>query len=172
MKLSNRRVIIFTITLISLIFICPVAASGDQVTRSVTPELPGPGEVVDVVITLPDGFFGAVVEELPEGFQYAGSQHPSGGIKFSEQTLVFAVTGEKEIKYSIRIPGEGCGWLKGTWENLGDSSEGDITAVLISTPGADPESCGSSNKSPGFGALIAISGCFAGMLVLIHRRRE
>lgn len=150
-----------TIALIScftclIILMCPVTADGQQITRVVSPESPAAGELVTVTLNMPPSFFGGVIEIIPEGFTFEGTSHPSDAVKKAGQTVIFAVTGEDEINYTIRMPDSGCGYLNGNWENLGEKTSGTIPTTLLSTPGADTSKCTGVKQSPGFVLYTAI----------------
>lgn len=138
----------------------PAIAADIIIPRSFDPASPQPGQSVNVTITLPPSFFGGIVEIIPDGFTYEGTSHAADGTRQSGQNVIFAVTGEGRITYSIRAPAEGCGVFRGTWENAGTKTRGDIPAEVIAVAGSDPSHCSAAQPSPGFSSLAAL-GAFA-----------
>jgi hypothetical protein len=165
MVFYRRTITLIACSICLFIILCPVTADGQQIMRVFSPESPAAGEVVTVTLTMPPSFFGGVIETIPEGFIFEGTSHPSDAVKKVGQTVIFAATGEDEIKYTIRMPDSGCGYLNGNWENLGEKTSGTIPSTLLSTPGADTSKCTGVKQSPGFALYTAIfavgiaSGC-------------
>lgn len=136
-----------------------VTAADTSIQRTFDPVSPQPGQAVNVTITLPPSFFGGVVETIPEGFTYEGSPHVADGTRQSGQNVIFAVTGEESLSYTLRAPAEGCGVFRGTWENVGTNTIGEIPAEVIAVAGSDPSKCSTAQPSPGFSSLAALGAC-------------
>jgi hypothetical protein len=132
-------------------------AADSSIQRAYDPALPQPGQTVDVTITLPPSFFGGIVETIPGGFTYEGCSHAPDGTRQSGQNVIFAVTGEESVTYTIRAPAEGCGVFRGTWENVGTKTSGEIPAEVITVAGSDSSKCSTAQHSPGFSSLEALS---------------
>jgi len=169
----SRRAAILVACIVCLALLCsPVTAAGQQITRTVPPNSLGAGELMTVTLNVPPSYFGAIVETLPDGFSFAGTSHPDDAVQQVGRTVIFAVTGEEVITYTVRMPDTGCGYLNGQWEDLGAKTSGTIAATLLSTPDADLSSCTGAKQSPGFSIMAAllavcmISGC----ICLIRRR--
>ncbi len=140
-----------------LLFCAPVLGDGALISRTVSPSVPTPGGVVNVTLSLPAAFFGGIVEDLPKGFEFLGTSHPDSGVKQSGSTVIFAVTGEEEIIYSVRVPLAGCGTIAGKWEDIKNGIAGTIPETIIAPEGTAPASCaGAPQKSPGFGIPASI----------------
>ncbi len=168
---SSPRILLSIACLVSLVmFSCLVTAAEPKIERAVYPQSQGSSDEVTVTITLPVSFFGGIIEEVPEGFTFTGTAHPLDGVKQDGQTIIFAVTGEDEIQYTIRMPETGCGYLNGYWEDVEAKTSGTIPATLLSTPGADLSSCTGKARSPGFGGLQAILSISAAALCIILLR--
>jgi hypothetical protein len=146
---------------------------GEGIMRTISPEFPVPGEQVDITISLPPGFFGGVIEELPDGFIFMGTSHPEEGTKQIGRTIIFAVTGEEEITYTVQMPLTGCGIITGEWEDIGTGISGDLPETVLAPEGTDPASYRKSvQQSPGFGITVLIYACLAAALPVCLRRRE
>jgi len=150
-----------------VILIVPVmAAETTAVQRTIAPASPQPAETMNITITVPPGFFGGIVETLPDGFSFEGTSHPPDGVKQSGRTVIFAVTGEKSVSYAIRAPASGCGVISGKWENVGTGGKGEIPQEVIAVAGSDPSQCRTVPHTPGFSWWIALAAFgFIGMVV-------
>lgn len=161
---SSRRTHAFIACFICIAVFCiPAGAANEQIARSVSPGSPAAGSIVTVTMVLPPSFFGGIIETLPDGFTYIDTTHPEDATRKEGQIVIFAITGEDEITYTVKMPDNGCGYLNGKWENVGTGEKGTIPATLLSTPGADTSSCTGTQQSPGFGlfcALCALSAIF------------
>lgn len=146
------------LTVVFLLIPCTAIAADTSFQRTLDPVSPQPGQTVNVSISLPPSFFGGVVETIPEGFTYEGSSHMAGGTRQSGQTVIFAVTGEDSVTYTIRAPASGCGIIRGKWDDVGTGTKGQIPADVIAVAGSDPSKCSTVPHSPGFswsGTLVA-----------------
>ncbi|OPY37800.1 MAG: hypothetical protein A4E35_01082 [Methanoregula sp. PtaU1.Bin051] len=166
MNLFRRMPVLITCVVLVAMLGSPVNAADQQIMRTILPVSTGPEESVTVTLTIPPSFFGGVIETLPEGFTFSGTSHAADAVKRDGQTVIFAMTGEREIKYTILMPSAGCGYINGRWEDVGAKTSGTIPATLLVTPGADTSSCTGAQKSPGFGipiillAVCTITYCF------------
>jgi len=162
----SHPVATLVISVVCLALLCsPVTGASQQITRTIPSHPAGAGELVTVTLTVPPSFFGAIVETLPEGFSFEGTSHPDDAVKQAGQTVIFALTGEEAITYTVRMPDAGCGYLNGQWGDFGAKTSGTIPATLLATPSADLSSCAGVQQSSGFGIMAAllavcvISGC-------------
>lgn len=132
--------------------IVPAAAF---VERAVTS--PGADGITTVTLTFPEGAIGGVTEEIPAGFEFAATEHPSNQTLVDGNKVHFAVIGEEKIVYSLKATGDIEGnpnEITGTWIDL--RSEGNETAVT-------------NNEAPGF---RIVSGFLAITCVALLRRRN
>jgi hypothetical protein len=143
----------------ALLLCTPVMAADAGIVRSVEPALSETGGMVNITVTLPPSFFGAIREQLPEGYTYAGTSHPGDGVRQSGQSLIFAVTGEDTVRYSITAPQSGCGVIRGTWENVGTKTRGEIPATVLAVTGSDPSHCSTAPHTPGFSGPATLAAC-------------
>ncbi|WP_157202304.1 hypothetical protein [Methanoplanus limicola] len=148
----------------------PALAGGMQVTRDIQPETPQGGETVTMTVSLPPSYYGGIIEKIPEGFDYAGSEHPADAVKTDGQNVIFAVTGEEEIVYSIKMPEDGCGYLYGEWEDFSSGLKGSTEETLLTTPGADTSDLKSNQKSPGFASFQVLAALSALACIYVIRR--
>jgi len=166
---SRYRILGMAICCILLLF-TPVIAADPGIERTLTPVSPNPGELVNVTILVPPAFFGGIIEQLPDGFTFGSTSHPQAGVQQSGNTIIFAVTGENIIRYTIRAPVSGCGEITGRWENVGTKATGTVPSTVISVAGTDPSRCSPSQHSPGFDMITALGACSVGALLLVAGR--
>ena len=168
--------ILCTFLCILMLQCTPVFAADDAdeaFRRTISPEFPFPGDSVNVTVSLPADFFGGVIEELPEGFIFTGTSHPEDGVKQVDHMIMFAITGEEEIMYTVRMPASGCGIIAGDWEDIRTGISGDIPETVLAPAGTDPASCRECvHQSPGFDIPVMVCACIAAALAMSLRRRE
>lgn len=159
MIISGRNQILILALVGLLLFSTPATAGESPVTRSFYPDSPEPGGLVTVTLSLPPAFFGGIVERLPAGFSFVETSHPMDGVVRNGQTVIFAITGEDVVQYSMRVPSSGCGAIQGTWEDLGGKNGGEIPPTGIAVAGTDPSSCARPPHASGLNVLfIAAAG--------------
>ena len=156
---SYRSLFICIVLCGLLLLSTPVIAEDSGIVRSTDPAVPQPGEVVNITLTVPPAFFGGIIEKLPDGFTFEGSSPPKEGIRNSGQTIIFALTGENTVQYTIRAPTSGCGEIQGRWENVGTKATGTIPATVIAVKGTDPSRCSTAPHTPGFSGPAALAAC-------------
>ncbi len=79
---------------------------------------------ITVDVALPPGMIGGITEELPAGYAFLGSTHPSDQIRADGSKIHFAIIGEESITYRIR--GEGETEIQGSILDLGAGTQSDI----------------------------------------------
>jgi hypothetical protein len=79
---------------------------------------------ITVDVLLPPAMIGGITEELPAGYTFLGSTHPSDQIRADGSTIHFAIIGEESITYRIR--GEGEIDIRGSILDLGAGTQSDI----------------------------------------------
>ncbi len=149
---------------IVLLLVIPGASAASSVTRSVSTSTPTSGSVVEVVLTVEDLACGGIVETLPPGCVVSDTEHPADQVSVSEHSIVFAVFGEPEIRYTFEVTAPCDGSITGTWAAFDSGKEGTIPAARIATTGGTTSS---SQQSPGFswlagGAALCVAVLLAG----------
>jgi len=92
-----------------LLMVVPVAACGTPVTRSLSTAEPGAGEVFTVSLAVEGMTLGGVVETLPDGYTFAGTDHPDDRVLVRGQRVAFAVTTRHRSPTRSRPPPPGAG---------------------------------------------------------------
>ena len=82
-----------------------VDATGHSAVRSLSAAQVDEGATLEVAVEVSGyGAFGQVVETLPEGFVYAGSDLPEASVAVEGQTVTFTLIGETEFTYTVTAP--------------------------------------------------------------------
>lgn len=152
--------------------IIPVNAAGMAPQRTIAPAQPQPGGIANITITLPSGYFGGIIETLPEGFTFEGTSHPQDGVTQSGRMVIFAVTGEDSVSYAIRAPASGCGVIAGKWEDLGTGVKGEIPVEIITVAGSDSSHCSTVPHTPGFSWLVALAAVGLACCIILREVRS
>ena len=83
----------------------PVDATSHSAVRSFSALWVLPGGRLEVTIAVSDyGGFGQVVETLPEGFSYEGSDLSEAAVTVDGQTVAFTLLGEERFTYTVAAP--------------------------------------------------------------------
>ena len=83
----------------------PVEATSHSAVRSFSAPWVLPGGRLEVTIAVSDyGPFGQVVETLPEGFSYEGSNLSEAAVAVEGQTVAFTLLGDERITYTVAAP--------------------------------------------------------------------
>jgi hypothetical protein len=143
--LKTRRLIL----VVFIVALCAFPAAG-LTERTVTEA--GAEGIIIVRLSFPERTIGGLTEEIPEGYEFAGTGHPAEQTLVEGKNLHFAVIGEEEIVYSLK--GTGKPEITGTWIDL--ASEGNESAV-------------ETRAAPGFGFL---AGIIALVFAVFTGRRE
>lgn len=156
------------------LFVCcmPAFAADTGISRSVDPVMTDPGGTVTVTIHLPSSFTGVVVENLPAGYSFAGTTHPSNGFRQEGTACIFAVIGEETIQYTLHAPESGCGVLHGQWENVGLGTKGQVPAAVLSVEGSDPSRCSAALPAHGFSLIGALLAAGIASILLTREGRQ
>ena len=107
---------------------------------------------ITVEVVLPPGMIGGITEELPAGYTFLGSTHPSDQIRADGSTIHFAIIGEESITYRIR--GEGEIDIRGSILDLGAGTQSDIGTQQSPAP------------------VAAMLGALFFMVILIRRKER
>ncbi|MDD4252172.1 MAG: hypothetical protein PHT74_03395, partial [Methanoculleus horonobensis] len=136
---ANR---LFCLLLLSLLI--PAVVCGAPVTRTLSTAEPGAGEVVTVSLAIDGIDLGGVVETLPAGYAFAGTDHPDDRVLVRGQKIGFVVMNETRITYSVTAPASGSGDITGVWENFLGEADGEVAASHVAVDGieTEPESRG------------------------------
>ena len=83
----------------------PVEATSHSAVRSFSAPWVLPGGRLEVTIAVSDyGPFGQVVETLPEGFSYEGSDLSEAAVAVEGQTVAFTLLGDERFTYTVAAP--------------------------------------------------------------------
>ena len=83
----------------------PVDATTHSAVRSFSAPWVLPGDPLEVTIAVSDyGAFGQVVETLPEGFAYVGSDLSAASVVAEGRTVSFILIGDEEFTYTVTAP--------------------------------------------------------------------
>jgi hypothetical protein len=139
-----------------LLMVVPVAACGTPVIRSLSTAEPGAGEVFTVSLAVEGMTLGGVVETLPDGYTFAGTDHPDDRV---------LVRGQR-----VQAPASGSGDIIGTWEDFIAESHGEIPPSRVAVDGIDVPGAGDPSPADARAgspctALIAV----AGLLLVAYR---
>ncbi len=156
-----------------LLIIVPAAASGIPITRTLSTAEPGPGEIFTVSLSIEGVALGGVVETLPAGYTFAGTDLPGDRVLVREEKIAFAVMNDTPITYSVQAPASGSGDITGTWEDFLGRANGTIPASHVAVGGietAAPESGGANPTAQKAGSSpLAVLAAVAGFLAVAGR---
>ena len=83
----------------------PVEATSHSAVRSFSAPWIPPGGRLEVTIAVSDyGPFGQVVETLPSGFSYEGSDLSDAAVAVEGQTVAFTLVGDERFTYTVAAP--------------------------------------------------------------------
>ena len=134
----------------------PVSAQGASAIRTFDRSPVAPGGPLVVTIAVADyGSFGAVVETLPEGFEFVSSSHPADQITVDGTTLRFTLIGEASIAFTYTLTAPTTEGLYSFDGILRDADRMDHPiggtsriAVVVSTPGPTAEATPTPTAEP------------------------
>jgi len=147
------------------------------VTRS-APADPVPGAEFDVKLTISGErpLVVAIVEKIPEGFDFVSTSHPSDQYDVSGQKIAFAVINETEILYRVKASSSGVGSFTGTWIDMLSQKEGSIAGTGGIEEGSTPTPTPATTPTPevpGFETFFtALTLVIAGLFVVLLRNKE
>lgn len=155
--------------LLLLLVMIPVAACSAPVTRNLSTGEPGAGEVFTVTLSVEGMPRGGLVETLPAGYTFAGTDYPADRVLVRGQKVAFAVMNETAITYSVQAPASGSGVITGEWENFIAESHGQVPASSVAVEGIDAPGAAAPAPSTtetragsAFTPLVAIAGILLG----------
>ncbi|MDN5339265.1 MAG: hypothetical protein PWQ30_374 [Euryarchaeota archaeon] len=159
---ANR---LFCILLLSLFI--PAAVCGASVTRTLSTTEPGVGEVFVVSLSTDGIDLGGVVETLPAGYAFAGTDHPDDRVLVRGQKIGFAVMNETRITYTVTAPTSGSGDITGTWEDFLGETNGEIAPSHVAVDGieTDPEKSAEKPAAQEAASPFAVLAAVAALLI-------
>lgn len=159
---ANR---LFCLLLLSLFI--PAVVCGAPVTRTLSTAEPGAGEVVTVSLSIDGIALGGVVETLPAGYAFAGTDHPDDRALVRGQKIGFAVMNDTRITYSVTAPASGSGDITGTWEDFLGESDGEIAPSHVAVDGIEtkPENSGEKPAAQEAASPFAVLAAVAALLI-------
>ena len=91
---------------VGLLYPAPADATSHRAVRSFSAPWTLPGGALEVTITAAGyGGFGQVVETLPSGFRYQGSDLSEAAVKVEGRTVSFLLLGDERFTYTVATPG-------------------------------------------------------------------
>ncbi|WP_292490274.1 hypothetical protein [Methanoculleus sp. 10] len=154
-----------------LLMVVPAAASGTPVTRALSTAEPGAGETFTVSLSIEGMALGGVVETLPAGYAFAGTDLPDDRVLVREQKIAFAVMNDTRITYSVRAPASGSGEITGRWEDFIGGTDGAVPASHVAVDGIETAAA-SGGADPAVreaGSPFAVLAAVAGILLAAGR---
>ena len=141
-----------------LIFLLAAPAAAASIERTVVAS----GNGLDVTLTVTDLPIGGIVETIPGGCTWTGTDHPADRTRVSGQQVAFAVIGEETIRYRVQGPPEAAERFAGTWEGYHTlaGASGTVGAGEPRSPG--PATTTPAPGAPGFGCAAALAALVAG----------
>lgn len=127
----------------------PVDATSHSAARSFQPDPAPPGGRLEVTITAAGhGGFGQVVEILPPGFSYVGSDLSDAAVNVDGSTVSFTLVGEETFTYTVTAPGdEGPYSFSGVLKNV-DKDEREIVGASVIAVGVETAPTPTPTASP------------------------
>ena len=122
-------------------------ATSHRTVRSFSAPWVLPGGALEVTIAAAGyGGFGQIVETLPPGFSYKGSDLPEAAVAIEGQTVAFTLLGDRRFTYAVAAPG-----AEGTYSFSGvilDSNKVEQTVVGDSSIRTCPEPTPTPTPAP------------------------
>ena len=104
-KLAVLAVAVAVVGAAGLLHATPVDATSHSAVRSFSAPWVLPGGRLEVTIAVSDyGGFGQVVETLPAGFSYEGSDLSEAAVAVEGQTVAFTLLGDERFTYTVAAP--------------------------------------------------------------------
>ena len=138
--LSSRVIILLAVAILAALFLAlhgTAEAQGHSAVRSLSAEWVEPGGRLEVSVSAEGyGAIGQVVETLPEGFAYQGSDMPESSVFMEGRTIAFTLFQSSSFSYVVTAPAE-----EGTYAFSGtvkDFSRQERPVTGASTVGVGP----------------------------------
>ena len=131
----------------------PVDATAHSAVRSFSAPWVLPGGRLEVTIAVSDyGGFGQVVETLPSGFSYEGSDLSEAAVAVEGQTVAFTLLGDERFTYTVAAPSaEGSHSFAGVLldsHRVDQAVGGDSSIRVGPAPTPTPEPTATSTPEP------------------------
>ncbi len=160
--------------LLLLFLFVPAVVCGAPVTRTLSTTEPGAGEVVTVSLSIDGIDLGGVVETLPAGYAFAGTDHPADRVAVRGQSIGFVVMNDTRITYQVQAPASGSGDITGVWENFLGEADGEVAASHVAVDGieTEPESRGEKPPAQEAASPFAVLAAVAALLIAVRGGRR
>jgi len=149
-----------SVTLCILIVLLAAPVTAANIERIVTSS----GDGLDVTLVVTGIPVGGIVETIPDGCTWMGTDHPDDRTRVSGQNVAFAVIGEETIRYRVQGSPEAGEKIAGTWEDLQTGESGVVGSDEPGTSGQAAQTAAPS--TPGFEWVAALAA-----LAVAYRRR-
>jgi hypothetical protein len=153
-----------------LLLAVPAVSAESSVLRTVTTASSDTDEQIEVILTIREIPYGGIVETLPPGCTFVTTDHPADQVSVTGESIVFAVLGEPEIRYTARVSVSCTGSITGRWAALDRGLEGTIPPDPVGAADGSAGHSASLQESPGFAAFSG-AAALGVALVLLGRRR-
>ena len=155
------------LSLLLLALLIPAVVCGAPVIRTLSTTEPGAGEVVTVSLSIDGIALGGVVETLPAGYAFAGTDHPADRVAVRGQSIGFVVMNETDITYQVQAPASGSGDIAGVWEDFLGEADGEIAASHVAVDGIETvaESAGERPPTQEAASPFAVLAAAAALLI-------
>lgn len=131
MKIRSEKILLYLLIL-SICFSSTAFAGETNIVRDVSTLEPNSDSEFTVTLKISGTDAAGIIENIPEGFSYIGSDHPEIQIRQSGSRITFSVIGETEISYQVKAPASGEGTFRGVWYNPINETEGIIVDTNVS----------------------------------------
>ncbi|GEM_PF-1141484 len=137
MNEHNSRLNSLLISCLCIILcIVPAAAEDVIVERTLSAVDVAQGNSLDVTLSIEGIRAGGIVETIPDGFEFAGTDHPADRYSTSGSKVLFSVIGENEIAYRVQARAVGTWTFSGVWDDVVSMANGTVpeSQVTVSQP--------------------------------------
>ena len=152
--LALLAVAVAVVGAVGLLHSAPVEATSHRAVRSFSAPWVLPGGALEVTITAAGyGGFGQVVETLPAGFSYEGSDLSDAAVAVEGQTVAFTLLGDERFRYTVAVPSaEGVYSFSGALLDANKAEQavgGDSSIRVGPEPTPTPEPTATPTPDPG-----------------------
>lgn len=184
------RIVLTTMLVTSMFSVAPIvnvkATDTDTcVTRTLSTTNPNAGALIEVTLNITGLQIGGIIEIIPDGFKYVGTDYLSNRTSVSGNKVAFAIINTTEINYTVKAM-YGSGNFSGIWEDYLSETNGKVEGMAYvsvyggATPTPSFENITMSPiptsmptptpKIPGFEVIFVSAALF--MLYLVFQRRR
>lgn len=192
----NKRHKIILVVLAIIIFVistssvAAIKATDTRVTRTLSTTNPNAGAILEVTLNITGLQIGGIVETIPDGFKYVGTDYTSNRTSVSDNKVAFVIINTTRLSYRVKAL-YGRGNFSGIWEDYLKTDSGKVEGMAyasirgeattmpsvesLTTPPATltPTSAPTSTpKIPGFEVLFATASLFAIYFIFKSRRER